>query len=105
MNRHGPLAAPDANRLDRLELALIAGRIDRRGFLRAAAAAGLAASSLQVLADELDAIRANQAERAARLRSCVKIKYPIFIGCDMNSECNARPVFSRSNRSTDHFRL
>lgn len=37
--------------------------------MRAAAAAGLASSSLHVLADELDAIRANQAERAKKLQS------------------------------------
>jgi choline dehydrogenase len=54
---------------DRLEHALIAGRISRRGFLRAAAAAGLAGSSLHALADELDAIRANQAERAKTLQA------------------------------------
>lgn len=54
---------------DRLEHALIAGRINRRGFIRAAAAAGLAGSSLHVLADELDAIRANQAERAKKLEA------------------------------------
>ncbi|MGS0755310.1 twin-arginine translocation signal domain-containing protein [Roseateles sp. GG27B] len=53
--------------LDRLERALIAGRVNRRGFLRAAAAAGLSASGLQAWADELDAVRANQAERAASL--------------------------------------
>jgi choline dehydrogenase len=55
--------------MERLEHALIAGRINRRGFIRAAAAAGLAGSGLNVLADELDAIRANQAERAKRLKS------------------------------------
>jgi choline dehydrogenase len=64
-----PLGTPDQNWLDRLEHALIAGRISRRGFMRAAAAAGLAGSSLQVLADELDGIRANQAERARNLQS------------------------------------
>ena len=54
---------------DRLEHALMAGRISRRGFIRAAAAAGLAGSSLHVLADELDAIRANQSERAKTLQA------------------------------------
>ena len=54
---------------DRLEHALMAGRISRRGFIRAAAAAGLAGSSLHALADELDAIRANQAERAKTLQA------------------------------------
>ena len=64
-----PLGTPDQSLLDRLEHALIAGRISRRGFMRAAAAAGLAGSSLHVLADELDAIRANQAERARKLQA------------------------------------
>lgn len=64
-----PLGTPDQSLLDRLEHALIAGRISRRGFMRAAAAAGLAGSSLHVLADELDAIRANQTERAKKLQA------------------------------------
>jgi choline dehydrogenase len=55
------------DKLDRLERALIAGRLDRRGFLRAAAAAGIASTSLHSLADELDAARANQVERTASL--------------------------------------
>lgn len=66
--RH-PTEPADPNLLDRLEHALMAGRISRRGFIRAAAAAGLAGSSLHVLADELDAVRANQAERAKSLQS------------------------------------
>lgn len=62
LSRSEPEAA-----LERLERALIAGRLDRRGFMLAAAAAGLASATLPALADELDAIRANQAERAASL--------------------------------------
>ena len=53
---------------DRLERALIAGKLSRRQFMLAVAAAGLATTGLEALADELDAIRANQAERAAKLR-------------------------------------
>ena len=68
MSRSNPYETPDQTLLDRLEHALLAGRISRRSFIRAAAAAGLAGSSLQVLADELDAIRANQAERARSLQ-------------------------------------
>jgi choline dehydrogenase len=68
MSQINPCETPDQTLLDRLEHALIAGRISRRGFIRAAAA-GLAGSSLHVLADELDAIRANQAERAKKLES------------------------------------
>jgi len=69
MNLMNPVArAEDADRLlDRLERALMAGRLSRRGFLKAAAAAGLASSSLHALADEFDAIRANQAERTRSL--------------------------------------
>lgn len=68
--RLSPYSHPalDADRrLDRLERALIAGRLDRRGFLRAAAATGIAAASLPALADELDAARANQLERSSKL--------------------------------------
>ena len=57
---------PDST-LERLERALIAGRLTRRGFIQAVTAAGLATSGLPALADELDAIRANQNERAASL--------------------------------------
>jgi len=60
------LSEPDAA-LEMLERALIAGRLDRRGFIRAVTAAGLASAALPALADELDAIRANQTERAASL--------------------------------------
>jgi choline dehydrogenase len=58
----------DADRLlDRLERALISGRLDRRGFLRAASMAGLTGAGLPALAQELDAIRANQTARTASL--------------------------------------
>ncbi|HEU0202647.1 MAG TPA: GMC family oxidoreductase N-terminal domain-containing protein [Burkholderiaceae bacterium] len=67
LNRHVPTRTDPDSVLDRLERAFVAGRIDRRGFLRAAAAAGLAAAGLPALADELDAIRANQNERSASL--------------------------------------
>ena len=53
--------------LKRLELALIAGRLSRRGFIQAVTAAGLATAGLPALADEFDAIRANQAERSTTL--------------------------------------
>ena len=69
MRQNTPWHALDQTLQDRLEHALIAGRISRRGFIRAAAAAGLAGSSLHALADELDAIRANQAERAKKLQA------------------------------------
>jgi choline dehydrogenase len=67
LSHHTNKVTPDDSLLDRLERALIAGRLDRRGFLRAAAAAGLAGTSLHTLADELDAARANQTERSAKL--------------------------------------
>lgn len=62
-----PTTSADATWLERLEHALMAGRLNRRGFIRAATAAGLSGAGLQALADELDAIRANQAERARAL--------------------------------------
>ena len=69
MTQYDPSGTPDQNLLDRLEHAMLAGRMSRRRFISAAAAAGLASSSLHVLADELDAIRANQAERTKQLAS------------------------------------
>jgi choline dehydrogenase len=69
MRQNTPWHTQDQTLQDRLEHALIAGRISRRGFIRAAAAAGLAGSSLHALADELDAVRANQAERAKKLQA------------------------------------
>lgn len=65
LEAHG-LSEPD-RALEALERALIAGRLDRRGFIRAVTAAGLASAALPALADELDAIRANQTERSASL--------------------------------------
>lgn len=60
--------APDIGSLqERLEHALITGRLSRRGFMRAVTAAGLATAGLEALADQLDAIRTNQNERAAKL--------------------------------------
>jgi choline dehydrogenase len=47
-----------------LEAHFITGRIDRRVFLQLMGAAGLAGAGLPALADQLDAIRANQVERA-----------------------------------------
>lgn len=49
--------APSDALLERLERALIAGRMSRRGFMRAATAAGFASVGLSALADELNAIR------------------------------------------------
>ena len=55
--------------LEHLERALIAGRLNRRGFMRAAAAVGFTGMGLNALADELDAMRANQIERSAKLQA------------------------------------
>ena len=52
---------------ERLEHCLITGRIDRRSFIRGAAALGLSTAGIHALADELDAVRANQNVRASRL--------------------------------------
>jgi choline dehydrogenase len=55
-------------RLERLEHSLITGKISRRTFIRGAMATGmLAVAGVQALADELDAIRANQDARRASL--------------------------------------
>ena len=55
--------------LDRLERALIAGRIDRRTFIVGAIATGLlAASAVPALADELDAMRETQARHVRSLK-------------------------------------
>ena len=67
MTSTGPID-PDAT-LDHLERSLIAGRLDRRGFIKAITATGLATTGLHAWADELDAMRANQNERAAKLRA------------------------------------
>lgn len=53
---------------ERLEHALITGRLSRRGFIQALTAAGLASAGLEALADQLDDIRANQNARASRLQ-------------------------------------
>ena len=62
-------SAPNDGLLEHLERALIAGRLNRRGFIRAAAATGFGAAGISALADELDAARANQTERASKLQA------------------------------------
>jgi choline dehydrogenase len=53
----------DDRRQALLEARLITGRIDRRAFLKLMGAAGLAGAGVTALAEQLDAIRANQVER------------------------------------------
>jgi choline dehydrogenase len=50
-----------------LEASLIKGRINRRDFIRFMGVAGLFGTSVAALADTLDGVRANQAERARTL--------------------------------------
>jgi choline dehydrogenase len=70
MNKNSQVvSATDDSQLDRLERAMIAGTLDRRTFIRAAAALGLGATGLNVLADELEAVRANQKERSTKLQT------------------------------------
>lgn len=57
--------APDA--LERLERSYLAGRMDRRNFMRAVAAAGLMSTGASAWADQLEAMRRNQDERARTL--------------------------------------
>ena len=63
-----PNARPD-DLLEQLERALIAGRISRRTFVLAATATGFPVAAIPALADELDAIRANQRERSSKLQA------------------------------------
>jgi choline dehydrogenase len=67
-NRIDTTDQPNDGLLESLERALIAGRLDRRGFMRAAAATGFGAVGLHALADELDAVRANQLARATKIQ-------------------------------------
>jgi choline dehydrogenase len=67
-HRTAPMDEPNDTLMERLERALIAGRLNRRGFMRAATAAGFGTMGLSALADQLDAIRANQNERSAKLQ-------------------------------------
>jgi choline dehydrogenase len=60
---------PDDSQLEQLERAFIAGTLDRRSFLRTAAALGFGSTGLTALADELDAVRANQKERSTNLQN------------------------------------
>ena len=62
-------SAPNDGLLEHVERALIAGRLSRRGFIRAAAATGFGAAGINALADELDAARANQTERASKVQA------------------------------------
>ena len=64
-----PLDDPNDTLMERLERSLIAGRLDRRGFMRATAAAGFSTIGLSAFADELDAMRTNQNERSAKLQN------------------------------------
>ncbi|MDM0035822.1 GMC family oxidoreductase N-terminal domain-containing protein [Variovorax sp. J22P271] len=69
-----------AARLDLLQAQLMAGRLDRRGFLRMAAAAGTSGLAAMTLADKALAIAANQAE----LRGALKPRYD-YIVCGSGS--------------------
>ena len=68
-NLIGTNSASQDSLLENLERRLIAGRFDRRSFIRAAAATGMATMGLSALADELDAMRANQNERTKNLQA------------------------------------
>ncbi|QRR32466.1 GMC family oxidoreductase N-terminal domain-containing protein [Hydrogenophaga sp. YM1] len=61
-----PSACDDV--LERMERAYLGGRLSRRGFMQAAVAAGVMSSSLSAWADQLEAIRANQNQRAKSLQ-------------------------------------
>jgi choline dehydrogenase len=66
----GKDAEADVQIMDRLEAAMLSGKIGRRGFMSLAMAAGVTAVGGQALAqvaDELEAIRANQEQRSKNL--------------------------------------
>lgn len=67
INRIHDAETPNDSLLEGLERALLSGRLNRRGFIRAATATGFGAIGLNALADELDAARANQLERSSKL--------------------------------------
>ncbi len=62
------LASDRHSTMEHVERSFIAGRLSRRGFIQAFTAAGLATAGLHVLADDLDAMRVNQNQRAATLQ-------------------------------------
>jgi choline dehydrogenase len=64
---HGVTEARDSA-LEQLEYSLIAGRINRRTFLKGAAALGMGGVSLTALADELESARVSQKEKSAKLK-------------------------------------
>lgn len=66
-SRSDTRSAKNDGLLERLERAFIAGRLNRRGFIRAATATGFGATGISALADQLDAVRANQVDRSTKL--------------------------------------
>jgi choline dehydrogenase len=71
MHKHQQINGGTANDSlqERLERAFITGKLSRRGFVQAIAAAGLSTAGLPALADELQAIRDNQTQRASQLQN------------------------------------
>ncbi|MGF6272361.1 choline dehydrogenase [Massilia sp. UYP11] len=62
-----PLGIEQGDRVNALELALMRGQLDRRSFMKLAAAIGLSTGSAAAIAQQASAIAANQAERARNL--------------------------------------
>ncbi|MFJ3056817.1 GMC family oxidoreductase [Herbaspirillum sp. NPDC087042] len=57
------------DRINALEQALATGKIERRHFIKLAAALGMSAASIQSIAQQAEAIASNQAERARELQA------------------------------------
>jgi choline dehydrogenase len=68
-NRANNFDAPNDLLMEQLERALISGTINRRNFMKSAAAIGFGTTGLNAIADELDDARANQKERSANLQT------------------------------------
>jgi choline dehydrogenase len=62
-----PCGLAQGDRINSLEIALMRGQLDRRGFMKLAAAIGMSAGSAATMAQQAGAIAANQAERARNL--------------------------------------